>query len=301
VILGGIGYVSFSDGFTGGPGLLNSRLLPRVVVTAVALTAVLGSWRSGRQGMRLWLSVWLAFALLSITLSGRSHDHYLAQLFPVACILAAAASQRLAAAVRSHTPRPGLAVASGIAVIGLVLSPAVYATVFIDHAQRWAAEGRWDGLPWETQPLAYYQNWLSLVTGKMSRSVYDSSFDHWTNIEDLAALAEYLDHNTPPGTPIYQWGYAPQLYVLADRPPAGPYVAETLYYVTSEPPAAMIADLRNHPPVLFVVLARLDRFPQLRDWVGNEYAFDRMVGHLEVYRLGDSLPSVARDDVRKGF
>ena len=87
-----------------------------------------------------------------------------------------------------------------------------------------------------------------------------------------AELAGYVRVNSAPGDTIYVWGYDPDLYLLSDRYPAGPYfvlvplimpgydrqaVATTLEQWQARPPRLVVAGPSTGPN-----LVRLDPLPE---------------------------------------
>lgn len=114
----------------------------------------------------------------------------------------------------------------------------------------------------------------------------------------------WIRENTPPGAPMYVWGYEPLVYVLAEQPASSRYIYDEPQRVSWDPDArrSLLADLAARPPAVLVV-QHGDRFPFLtgndRDSAEELAAFPELQTIANGYRLArtvDYLDLLVRTD-----
>jgi hypothetical protein len=131
---------------------------------------------------------------------------------------------------------------------------------------------------------------------------------------EVAAVAREVQARTGPGDRIFVWGYWPQLYYYAQRPPATRFVyAQTLSgYVPGHPDSLdpftdtrhyrvddhwrlWAQDLERHPAELIIDTAPgaihfwekypIADYPPLQELVSRHYRHETSVGGVAIYRL----------------
>jgi hypothetical protein len=131
---------------------------------------------------------------------------------------------------------------------------------------------------------------------------------------EVAAVAREVRQRTAPGERIFVWGYWPQLYFYAERPPATRFVyaqtlagyvpghpdsldpaADTRHYVVQDHWRLWAEDMRRHPAELIVDTAPgaihfwekypLADYPFLQEIVARRYRLEADVGGVLIYRL----------------
>jgi hypothetical protein len=76
------------------------------------------------------------------------------------------------------------------------------------------------------------------------------------NLAADRAVARELRAKTPPGAPVFVWGFEPVIYWLAERPPASRFiynVPQRTSWERARARADLLRDLRAHPPAAIVV------------------------------------------------
>ncbi len=131
---------------------------------------------------------------------------------------------------------------------------------------------------------------------------------------EVAAVAEEVRNRTAPGDRIFVWGYWPQLYFYAHRPPATRFVyaqtlagyvpghpdsldptADTGHYVVPDHWRLWSEDMRRHPAELIIDTAPgaihfwekypIRDFPPLKEMISGRYRLEAEVGGVLIYRL----------------
>ncbi len=207
--------------------------------------------------------------------------HYHVVLAPLA-VLAALGLDAALTAARARLPR-GLAPA--LAVLALLLLGQGYGRFARDYLDRHHLSDRWLG----GGPTAAF-----LATYTSSATDYSYA--------QTAALAERLAAETAPDDPVFIWGYETGAYFLAQRRPASRFLydlplAPAFSDVHADHFAALMADLRAHPPARFVVvtgdinavestdsLAQLRALPLLAGWLQRHYEPAWALGDFRVFR-----------------
>lgn len=200
-------------------------------------------------------AVWLMWALFGATLSGRPYPHYFIQIVvPVIVIVGAMLAGR----------EKRLKVIVGGVGLALVILTLVTLKV-------------------KPYPVGtYYANFLGYMAGKKSFEAYSSEFDR--RMPRNYRLARYLKLHTRPEEKIYIWGNQPDVYVLADRLPAG---ALTVSFHVEDLQAygQTLLWLNQESPVYVVWMTDETRqFPQLRSWLAGGYVKVDQIEEAEIYR-----------------
>ncbi|SNB48117.1 glycosyltransferase family 39 protein [Geobacter sp. DSM 9736] len=106
---------------------------------------------------------------------------------------------------------------------------------------------------------------------------------------DSVKVADYLKKNTAPGDYIFQWGFEPELYFLADRPIPTPYISSTIPASLPDTEAAvneMIRMLKAKKPKVIVMQkewAKLPGLVELSDLLMKEYRMDTIIRYAAIF------------------
>jgi 4-amino-4-deoxy-L-arabinose transferase-like glycosyltransferase len=124
------------------------------------------------------------------------------------------------------------------------------------------------------------------------------------NVGEIRGVADLLRETTTPEQRVFLWGYAPTVYVRAQRHT----VSRFLYnfplrtsWRNAEYKAELMGALRAEPPEVFIVASEdryygltgskkdsatlLREFSELNDFVTSRYAFDAKIGRYSVFRI----------------
>jgi hypothetical protein len=155
---------------------------------SVAAAAI--AWLSRRRtDGRLLIALWMVFGYFGASYSGRNFGHYFIQIIPPACLLTALAADDLRQQLSPRRFRlPDLAVAAR----GVLAALAIIA--FAAPLVRFGDDIAWRNLWRQHRPD-----------------------------ERRERLLDAIREHSSPEEPIFVWGYYPELYVLAPRPPASRY------------------------------------------------------------------------------
>jgi hypothetical protein len=131
---------------------------------------------------------------------------------------------------------------------------------------------------------------------------------------EVEAVASTVRSLTAPGDRIFVWGYWPQLYYYARRPPATRFVyaqtlagyvpghpdsldptADTRHYVISDHWRLWSEDMQRHPAELIIDTAPgaihfwekypIGDYPPLKEMISRRYRLEAEVGGVRIYRL----------------
>ena len=146
---------------------------------------------------------------------------------------------------------------------------------------------------------------VDLLLGRETRAQYLSRFVVPGLADPLAdeAAARRLAAEVPPDGRAFLWGFAPQVFFLADRQPAGRLVNCYPYLGPHPAPRLsqeLLADLRARPPERVLVhfdevneietlqradaMQLLSRFTALKEWIDANYEIEAREGHFDFYR-----------------
>ena len=241
-MLGSSGYVT------------NYPLAPRLIlVTGLSLGVYLMRKKLGQE--LVWAGLWLMWALLGATLSGRPYPHYFIQIVVPVIVT-------VGAMLTGKEKRLKVIVGG----IGLALVAVTLVTLKVKPYPVWA----------------YYANFGKWVAGQRVFSDYVASFDR--RMPRNYELAYYLKTHTGPGKRIYIWGNQPDVYVMAERLPVGKLV--TSFHVEDLQAYAATMEWLNHdPPAYVVMMADEPRgFEELKYWVDQYYVETDTIGEAKVYK-----------------
>jgi 4-amino-4-deoxy-L-arabinose transferase-like glycosyltransferase len=121
-----------------------------------------------------------------------------------------------------------------------------------------------------------------------------SMIKYGTVFADSVYVARYVRERTTPSDSIFQWGFEPELYFLADRPTITPYISSTI-----------IANLRDPKPALLSLMDSLNRRkpkyiivqPEWAEWLGvnelseviqRDYDLETRLRYAFIYRRRSS-------------
>ncbi|HEY5975459.1 MAG TPA: glycosyltransferase family 39 protein [Geobacteraceae bacterium] len=243
----------YRDIMISGPQLLwvIKLLAPELaLMTLVAIPTAL--WLAvARRGLASLLLVGLILAALAaVLLPGKNFPHYFIQLIPPLAVMAGI----------------GLAEVSRRKGLLLYLTVPVVAGLFAYSVKE------------------DYKFYLVYSPQLVSMAKYGPTF------ADSETVAAYLKERTEPTDYIFQWGFEPELYFLANRRAPVPYISSTLVPYAPDPAAAVrqiMARLGQTKPKYFIVqpewsdIPGLPEFPQvaLRD-----YYLENIVRYAYIYR-----------------
>lgn len=260
-------------------------LVPLVWAPFVALVPALIALRpKSRADWAAWsliLSWWL-IAFGNVLVQGKFYDyHYLPLLAPSALVTGLGFSALLRFPL-SRIPRRSIRVA----LIAGLIAVAIAAT-----------------------PMGGRAVELARVTvGGQTMDEYIASRSEYAlslyNVGEIRAVAKLLQETTTPEQRVFVWGYAPTIYVRAQRRT----VSRFLYnfplrtaWQNAEYKAELMRALRARPPEVFVVSSEdryygltgsrkdsaelLRDFEELNEFVGSRYVFNTKIGRYSVFRL----------------
>lgn len=156
------------------------------------------------------------------------------------------------------------------------------------------------------EPAKNAWNWWGFAVGLHDVDTYHAffcppyyeSFCH----RDVAAVAQAIAEATPPGSPIYLWGYDALVSFLADRPAASRFGFDYPVIAASPPErdgdkAELMAALARTRPLFIVVQENdqnnlmplgsrlsLDSFPALKELIARDYAENYRNASFTAYR-----------------
>lgn len=116
---------------------------------------------------------------------------------------------------------------------------------------------------------------------------------------DAAAVAQHVRERTRPDDYIFQWGLDPEIYFLAARRPAGPYLANYLIDFDEDPRhavQAMLAALTSRAPTYIVVGPDSEStgWDEVRSILREHYALEAQRGDFYVFRILDARREASR-------
>lgn len=136
--------------------------------------------------------------------------------------------------------------------------------------------------------LAYPANDYLLFTAKAPEDV--SIMKYGKTFAESERIAVYLQRNTRPTDYIFQWGFEPELYFLADRPIPGPYISSTIFEsITNKQEAVrhLVRGLVTRKPAYIVVQPKWADYPgqdEVRQILMMNYRFETSIGYGMIYR-----------------
>lgn len=259
--------------------------------TLIMGMVLLIGWRVSRQALPFVLAVaaLIVLHIAGVVLQAKFFEYHWGATFPLTALLAAqgwyrtfqAAQQRGLAAVLAC-----LLLFSGVAVLNAPMTN--------------------DGPPLLQRA---YERYRALLRGELdlptrARFASESGLDLQANSQ----VAAYIRAHTPPGAPIYVWGFECNIYDLADRPIASRYIynlPQRAVWSKRALQTALMHDLSARPPRAIVVAHRdqivgligddttdsagvLDTFTSLRALIAAHYQLATRIGTLDVYLARES-------------
>jgi len=198
-------------------------------------------------------TVWVLFALFAVTLSERPYPHYLLQ--------AAASISILASMLISMTNYEQVLV-----ILPLSLS------LFVPFYYHF----------WHYPTLSYYQRFVNLSLGKISKSEYLKTFGGQIPIN--YQVAEFLISSTKSSDKIFVWGDTGTIYALTKRLPPIKYVAD--YHIKDFSDSRELVDKLNaDKPEYIVILPDSNPPPQLTSFVLRNYGLVQEVEKTNIWKL----------------
>ena len=230
----------------------NGPLLIRAGVIALA-SLTLFKLRRKLSKQYLFTTAWLFLTLFAVTLSERPYPHYLIQSVAPASILLAMLFTR-----------------KSIEQV-LVVVP-LFFTAFVPVYYHF----------WHYPTFSYYQRFIKLATGSISKEEYLNTFG--SQVPRNYKLAGFITSSTKPYEKIFVWGDGVPVYALSRRLPPGKYVAD--YHIKDfSSDQEVISSLRKDEPSLVVILPDSNPFPELEYFVRKNYGLTENIDGAEVWKL----------------
>jgi len=153
--------------------------------------------------------------------------------------------------------------------------------------------------------LAEYRRAVAYLRGRISAEQYDAQFDIGQDFSHTGtvAAAVYLRQHTQPGETALVWGAEPLLNFLAERRSPTRYIFSYMLVNESNDPRLvplredLLQELRQNPPAYVVLVqndahplsprgsrAELQAFPELAQWLEQQYQFEQQVEDYLFYR-----------------
>jgi hypothetical protein len=156
------------------------------------------------------------------------------------------------------------------------------------------------------EPAKNAWNWWTFAVGLHDAQTYDADFCSASYNgfchADVARVARVVAEATPPGSPVYLWGYDALLYFLADRPAASrfgfdyPIIAGSPAHHEAATAELMTALARTRP--LFIIVEENDRnnllpfgsrryiedVPRLKQLIAEDYTETYRNDNFTAYR-----------------
>lgn len=107
---------------------------------------------------------------------------------------------------------------------------------------------------------------------------------------DAARIADYVRQDTDARDYIFQWGFEPEIYFLADRRAPVPHVSTPTMIFAKNPwteVIVMIESLNNKKPKYIIVDPNLTGYPgevSVGEILAADYQFVNRIGYAQVYR-----------------
>jgi hypothetical protein len=142
--------------------------------------------------------------------------------------------------------------------------------------------------------------WMHPARGRAIRDLLYSMGD--TRRDTNRRVAAWIARATPPGAPLFVWGFEPSLYTRSGRPPASRYiynVPQRSAWRREESRAALMRDLERTAPSVVVVVegdalpwvtgsdldsrAALEGFPALRAFLAGGYRRAARIDDMDLW------------------
>ncbi len=236
--------------------LLQLFTLPgKAVILGVILIVTIGmSLWNKRTSALSWMLFWMGAALFGALLSNRPYPHYFQQVVPPFALLL------------------GFLIAKKSSLIGraaIVLLFALSASVLVLLKFR----------PYAI--VEYYQKYIDLVSGKMTKEQYLHSFNYL--VEQNEVLIPIIQEGSTEKDRIFIWGTNPMLYAQSRRSPASKFTVSfhihdlKVYEQTME-------ELRANKPMFIVLMKGEPELPGLNEYINEHYLESARTGDMILYR-----------------
>lgn len=206
----------------------------------------------------LFIASWLSFTIFGITLSERPYPHYLLQSAAPVSILAAII----------FTSNSMLQVYAILPLTLFFLIPLYYRF-------------------WHYRSINYYTNFISMVSGSISKDVYIDGFGGRTKINyEIAGIVKGL---TTPGDNLLVWEDSAQVYALSNRLPPFKYLAGyhiNDFYSMDE----AVSVMANKPPKVIVVFTSSQTPEVLSNFIENNYFLFKYTPDYLIWKLSVEHP-----------
>ncbi len=238
----------------------NGPLLIRgAIVLSGALTLFIFRKKLSKQ--YVFLTLWLLFTLFAVTLSERPYPHYLLQTTPPISVM-------LAMLFTFPT------IEQALVILPLTLALLVPVTFKF----------------WYYSTTAYYERFLSFVSGQISKEQYLAKFG--SHVPRSYKIAEFLVSSTTKSDAVFVWGPESQtVYALARRFPPFKYIAE--YHINDfSSPDEVANAVGSKLPKIIVVLPGAPDFKQLTEIIDKDYLQINEIDEAKIYmksRLGSQI------------
>jgi hypothetical protein len=202
-----VGYVGYGNTFIIPQGLLYLKL-----ILLGALLGFLFYKRMQIPSSVLFIYIWLSFSLFSAFFSQRPYTHYVLVLLPsffLFLFLLFLDYEKRKERGKNLFFLQYMHIATFVIILLLVLfNFDIYSKNF-----------------------AYYQNFISFLSGNKSLVAYQNFFDR--NVPKDYAIAQFLNIHTKKDTIVFLWGNSAQIYKMSETLPPGRYTVE--YHITGSP------------------------------------------------------------------
>lgn len=191
-----VSYVGYKNYFLIPQGLLLMKLL------LLGIFVLFLFWK--RQMLSkpsLFVFLWFAFSFFNVFFSQRPYTHYL--------LVGITSFALLIGLILSEKKYRVVAVA--LLVAGIIATDTVFSLMSAKHI------------------TAYYQNFISYVSGQKTTEAYQSFFD--PDVPRTYEIAQFIKSHKKENSTIFIWGNSAQIYTLSDTLPPGRYTVA--YHITS--------------------------------------------------------------------
>jgi len=142
---------------------------------------------------------------------------------------------------------------------------------------------------WYYPNFPYFKNFYQFAFKIKSRQEYLNYSDHQTS--SLYQTAVFLRSHSELQEKIFIWGVKPSIYALTHRLPVGRYTV-SYHIIDLHSYEETVNNLKQSPP-RWLVWAQDEKasFPQLQDFIENNYVPFQQIGNMEIFYR---LPKISR-------
>lgn len=228
-----------------------TRLAPELFLPALAAVPTSLWLLFGRRDLKsMFIALLLPASCLGVWLPGKFFPHYFIQLYPFLSILA------------------GIGLAKVFEARGMFrwVAGTVVAASFLFYA------------------VKEYKLFFVYSPEQVSVIKYGPTF------AESVYIADYIKKRTSPTDYIFQWGFEPELYFLADRRIPVPYISSTVLGSYKDPEPAirsMTVNLQTKKPKYIIVQPGWADWPgilEVKDIVAKNYKFETRMGYALIYQ-----------------